>query len=224
MDSEKPFWLLGNRSYVGSGKSRKICVTCTCERSTDVWAWKRAKRSRKGLIATESLNCLPRGAGLRPWRGGEGHQDQRASLWTIWQWYWLQSPKPDSNDPRTGKRHGKWAQHEDGETAFKGTVVTDHCYSGEAVELTRVCYSKPRWAIPGCREHTGGSCWHMELPALPAHVSWCDLGQLGQLLWASFSSPIKLGVRMADFKNPCWWNIVQFNNDVWELSKGSHYT
>lgn len=42
----------------------------------------------------------------------------------------------------------------------------------------------------------------------------CDLRQLIYLLWALVSSPIKLGVGMADLKNPCRCSSLQFNNDV----------
>ena len=104
----------------------------------------------RGLVATENLNCSPRGAGLRPWMGGKGHEDQWEKLWTICQWHGLQSPKPDSNNPGTGDRYGKWAQREDGETIFKGSTIKDNYCSGEAMGLTGACYSKPRWAVQGC--------------------------------------------------------------------------
>lgn len=49
---------------------------------------------------------------------------------------WTSEPKPDwSNNPRTGARHGKWAQHENEEIVSKGGTIKGNYCSGETGPL-----------------------------------------------------------------------------------------
>lgn len=139
MDSEKPFDFLEIEAMLEVERLEKFVWHVHVNVALMFGLEKEWRGPGRGLIATENLNCSPRGAGLRPWMGGKGHEDQWERLWTVNQWHGLQSPKPGSNNPRTGARYGKWAQREDGETIFKGSMIKDNYCSGEAMGFTGAC-------------------------------------------------------------------------------------
>lgn len=207
MDSEKPFDSLETEAMLEVERVEKFVWQVHVHAALMFRLEKEWRGPGRGLVATDNLHCLPRGAGLRPWMGGKGHPDQGARLWTMCQWHQLQSPNPDSKNPRTGTRYGKWAQREDEKIVFEESMRKDHYCSEEAVGLTSARSSTPRWIRQGCKKHTG-SCWQMELPVLPIAllVRWRWATHLTSLGFSFFT--MKLGIAMAGLKNLGRFNIL----------------
>lgn len=141
MDSEKPFDSLEIEAMLEVERVEKFVWHVHVNAALMFRLEKEWRGPGRGLVATENLNCSPGGAGLRLSMGGKGHQDQQERLWTICQWHRLQSPKPDSNNSRTGAKYGKWAQQEDEEIIFKGSMSKENCFLRDTVGLTSFCYT-----------------------------------------------------------------------------------
>lgn len=157
MDSEKPFDSLETEAMLEVERVEKFVWQVHVHTALMFRLEKEWRGPGRGLIATDNLHCLPRGAGLRPWMGGKGHPDQGARLWTMCQWHQLQSSQPRQQESKNWNKIWKvgsawrwrnrlWRKHEKGSLLFRRSCGP-HKRPLQHTKMDKAGVQKARWFL-----------------------------------------------------------------------------